>query len=94
MFATLIPILLYLLTSTLFILPFILEGCSPPTATLKLISLVVRLVSILVNITLPTEARSFFFKTDKVFVFYEYILFNLSLASPPFIYCKLPLLSI
>ena len=60
----------------------------------NLLMLVVRLVSILVNITRPTEACSFFFKTDKVFVFYEYILFNLSLASPPFIYCKLPLLSI
>ena len=91
MFATLIPTLLYLLTSTLFILPFILEGWSPPTATLKIISLVVRFVSILVNIALPAEARSFFFKTDKVFVFYEYIFFNLSFAFPPFIYCKFPI---
>jgi hypothetical protein len=93
MFATIIPTLLYLLTWTLFILPFILGGWSPPSATLKIISLVVWLGSILVNIALPAKARSLFFKTDKVFVFYEYILFNLSLASP-FIYCKFPLLPI
>jgi hypothetical protein len=91
MFNTIVSIFLYILASTTFILPFVLENWNPQSITLKILSMVFRFLSTCSTVILPALARSRF-ETDEVFVFFEFLLLNASLASITFIYRKFPLL--
>jgi len=83
---TVLQIIFYSVAATLFFFPFALDSQSLPP-------IILRAVSILVFIALPTFTRALL-KDDMVFVMFHFTMLNLTIFSSFLIYCELPLLSI
>jgi hypothetical protein len=94
--STILQIVFYSVGVTLFLVPFALDS-QPVSFALDLQSLqtpiIVRAVSILVFIALPTFTRALL-KNDMIFVMFHFIMLNMTILSSFVIYWELPRLSI